>query len=213
MSLKPKAKLHLAPCDFKAAKYAVEHWHYSGCMPAGKTVKFGVWEDEHYIGCVIYSRGANQHLGKMFGARITEVCELTRVALAKHKTPVSRILAISLKLLKQTNPGLRVVVSYADCDENHHGGIYAANGWRYIGKVQTGGGTPKYKIRGRVYHGRSVAAKGWKQNIDWVRQYLDPKAELVYTEGKHKYVMPLDEAMQELLLPMIQPYPKREIST
>lgn len=32
-------------CDIKAARYACEHFHYSKSVPAGKTVKIGVWED------------------------------------------------------------------------------------------------------------------------------------------------------------------------
>jgi hypothetical protein len=44
-----------------AAVYACRHWHYSGCMPAGKTVKVGAWELGRFIGCVIFGRGANNN--------------------------------------------------------------------------------------------------------------------------------------------------------
>src|SRR5690606_854940 len=118
-----------------AAKYAVEHWHYSQSLPASKKVKIGAWErpaqvaDYLFIGCVIYAWGSNQHLGTAFGLSMNETAELCRVALGKHITPVSRIVAISLKMLKRQCPGLRLVVSYADVDQNHHGGIYAAGNW------------------------------------------------------------------------------------
>ena len=36
-------------CSYEAAKYAVMHWHYSKTMPAGKTVKLGVWENGRFI--------------------------------------------------------------------------------------------------------------------------------------------------------------------
>src|SRR3989304_3384358 len=106
--------LHLDWCSYEAAKYAVEHWHYSGDLPVGKTVKIGVWEDEKYIGCVIYSLGANKHIGHPYGLTQQEVCELTRVALSKHKTPTSKIVSMSLKMLKKQSPGLKLVVSYAN---------------------------------------------------------------------------------------------------
>jgi len=206
--LSPNLKLDW--CSHEAAKYAVEHWHYSRAMPACKTVKIGAWENGQFIGCVIFSWGSNQHIGKQFQLKMVECCELTRVALDhRHQSPVSRIVAIAIRMLRKQSPGLRLIVSYADCDQNHHGGIYAAGGWTYIGKVQLNGGTPKFQIHGKVIHGRSVGAKGWRQNIDWIRANIDPKAELVYTAGKHKYVMPLDDEMKSMVAALRQPYPKR----
>ena len=64
-----KNDLKIDWCDFKAAEYACKNWHYSKCMPAGKTVKVGAWENGKYIGCVIFSRGANVNLGTQFGLK------------------------------------------------------------------------------------------------------------------------------------------------
>src|ERR1041384_6843663 len=92
--------LRLDFCSHKAARYAVTHWHYSRQLPAGKLVKIGVWEDGAFCGSVIYSYGANRNMAKSLSMKQTEVCELTRVALKKgHVAPVSRILAVSLKML------------------------------------------------------------------------------------------------------------------
>ena len=49
-------------CTHKAAASACKYWHYSGCMPTGKTVKIGVWEDSQFVGVIIFSLGANNHL-------------------------------------------------------------------------------------------------------------------------------------------------------
>ena len=54
-----KPVLRLDWCTYKAAKYAVEHWHYSRRMPDPKCAKIGVWEDGHFIGAVIFSRGVS----------------------------------------------------------------------------------------------------------------------------------------------------------
>ena len=72
-------------CSYEAAKYAVMHWHYSKTMPTHPIIKIGVWEDGEFVGCVLFSRGANNNLGRPYGLKITEVCELTRVALSQHK--------------------------------------------------------------------------------------------------------------------------------
>lgn len=58
-------------------------------MPVGKSVKCGVWEDNKFVGAVIFSQGNNLHIGAKFGLGLFSICELTRVALAKHNTEVS----------------------------------------------------------------------------------------------------------------------------
>jgi hypothetical protein len=120
-------------CSHDAAKYACLNWHYSRSIPACKLFKLGVWEDEKFIGAVIFSRGASPFLLKKYDLKQTEGCELTRVALKEHQTPVSRIVAIAIKILKKKNPGLRIIISFADPERGHHGGIYQAGGWIYTG--------------------------------------------------------------------------------
>jgi hypothetical protein len=205
--------LRLDWCSYEAAKYAVEHWHYSGSMPGGKRAHIGVWEDAEFIGVVIFSLSANQHLGDAFGLTMFQVCELVRVALTKHETPVTRILSIAIKMIKKAFPGQRLMISYADTERGHHGGIYAGSGWIYAGCVELGKqGTPTYLIHGRRMHGRSVHQRGWKQNIDWVKKHIDPNASLVYPGGKHKYFYPLDDEMRLKIMPLSKPYPKRATS-
>ena len=207
----PEKGLHLDWCSYQAALYACRHWHYSRSMAVSKTVKVGVWEDRRFIGAIVFARGANQHLGKAFGLSLCECAELVRVALDTHRAPVSQMLRIALKMLKQQSPGLRLVISYADCDQNHLGVVYQAGNWIYLGQVETNGGTPKYRIHGRVMHGRSVHSRYGRgsQNLDWLRSHVDPRTEQVWTRGKHKYALSLDAGMRDFLASMAKPYPKR----
>lgn len=123
-----KAILKLDWCDYKAAKYAVEHWHYSKSLSASKNVFIGVWENAKFIGVIVFGRGANNKIAEPYGLTQTEVCELTRVALTEHINPVTRILAIAIKLLKKQSPNLKLIVSYADPQQNHYGVIYQGGG-------------------------------------------------------------------------------------
>jgi len=151
-------KLEIHPCDYKAAKFAVLNFHYSQVMPAGKLVKYGVWEDKKFIGAVIFGRGANNNLAKSVGLTQTECCELVRVALSKHKTPVTRIISICLKLLKKSNKGLKVVCSYADkTNQGHEGVIYKAGNWQYHGIRSTK--SVHTKVGDRLIHNRSISSK------------------------------------------------------
>lgn len=192
----------------EAAKYACENWHYSRCIPKSKLVKVGAWEDGKFIGVVIFSYGATPNLMSPYGLQMHEGCELTRVALTKHITPVSRILSIALRFLKKSNPGLRLVVSYADLDQSHHGGIYQATNWMYVG-VSNQGGRSAFIIKGKKIHPRVIGLKGGTQSIEWVRKNLDPNATEFRTTGKHKYLFPLDEKIRAKLVPLRKPYPKR----
>lgn len=150
--------LKLDFCTHKAARYACENWHYSECMPAGKLVKIGVWEDNKYIGCVIFGRGANQYVPQHLGLKVTECCELVRVALNKHETPTTRIVSIALKLLKKSNPGIKTVFSYADkTNQNHKGIIYRAGNWKYHGERVSKGG--HFMVNGKLVHNRTLNAK------------------------------------------------------
>src|SRR3990167_6802947 len=106
-----KADLKLDWCSYEAAKYAVEHWHYSRSLPTPPLIKIGVWENHAFIGCVLFSRGANNNMGKAVSLTAVQVSELTRIALARHVTAVSRIVKIALILLHYRCPGLRLVVS------------------------------------------------------------------------------------------------------
>ena len=197
-------------CSREAAKYAVEKWHYSRQMPSFKLSCLGVWEDGKFVGTVIFGGGATPQLLKPYGLGLFEGCELVRVAMTTHKTPVSRVLAIALRMLKKTYPGLRLVVSFADPAEGHAGGIYKAGGWIYTGTM---GKATYFKIHGKIRHPRSVVQKGSENSLAAVRRNFDPNATAVVKEGKHRYLMPLDDAMRKQVAPLAQPYPVKVQST
>jgi hypothetical protein len=200
-----KSDLRIDWATHVAAKYACENWHYSGCLPAGKLVKVGAWENEKFTGVVLFGRGATPNLGRPYGLRQDECVELVRIALTKHKVAVSRIVSLATRFLRKENPGLRLIVSFADQSQGHHGGIYQAGNWIYSGK---GTAAKFYKIRGKLTHPRSIGAKGFVQNIEGARK-IDRNASVVEVPGKHRYLMPLDDEMRKQIWPLRKPYPKR----
>lgn len=195
-------RLVVAPCDIRAARHAVMKWHYSKAVPAGKLVKFGVWENENFIGAVIFGRGATPNLGKPYGLEQTEICELVRVALNKHETPVSQIVAESIRLLKLSNPGLRLIVSFADPNQGHSGGIYKAGNWLYTGRSES---AKFYRVNGVVIHPRTAYSLG-KNSLNWLIENVDSKAEAVFRPGKLRFLFPLDKAMRRKIQKMALPY-------
>lgn len=191
--------LHIGWATHNAAKFACENWHYSGCIPKSKLAKFGVWESGKFVGVVIYGVGATSDLVKKYGLLPQEGCELVRVDLTAHKTPVSRLIAISLRLLKKTFGGLRLVVSFADPDAGHHGGIYQAGGWVFSGNTQA---SDEYVFLGKRWQGRSFrnSHKGMENHHS---------VQKVKGSSKHRYLMPLDDEMRAKVVTLAKPYPKR----
>jgi len=196
-----KADLRIDWATHEAAKYAVENWHYSKSLPAGKMAKIGIWENNIFVGCIIYAYGANHKIGSPYNLKQKEVCELVRVAMKSHQCAVTRALAISFRLLKKQSKGLRLIVSYADTGQGHEGKIYQASNWIYEGYFD---GEMNVVVNGKTMHRRQAYS---------LYGTTKPKGYInVPKPGKHKYLMPLDAEMKAAILPLSKPYPKRASS-
>jgi hypothetical protein len=202
---KPVLKVDWATAE--AAKFACVNWHYSKCVPVFKCVRVGAWENEKFIGVILFGQGATPEIGSPYDLKQTEICELTRVALTKHETPVSRIMALAIRFLRKQSHGLKMIVSFADAGQGHHGGIYQANGWIYAGGAET----HAYRVNGVQYHPKTLHTKYGKggQSIPWLRANVDKNAERIISGFKHRYLMPLDNDMRAKIAPLSKPYPKR----
>lgn len=184
-----------------AAHYACRNWHYSRSIPAGKIVKIGVYEDQQFIGVVLFSRGANSGLGNPYGCAQDACCELTRIALTAHVTPVSRIMTLALKFLKKNSPTLKMIVSYADPEQGHHGGVYQATNWVYTGKTPV---AEEYVVNGKRMHGRTMRSQyGTHLGKDFIQ--------VVKGSSKHRYIMVLDDTIRPAVEANRLPYPKRDL--
>jgi len=184
-----------------AAK-TVTRWHYSKVMPVAPVVCFGAWEDEKYVGCVVFSPGSNRNLGSPYGLSSTECVELVRVALRPRKTPTSKVVGVCLRVLKKHSPGLRLIVSFADPVQGHVGAIYQAMNWMYAGLTPP---TFEWRHDGKRLNKRAFTGA----NFGSARRQLPPGAVKVDVPGKHRYLYPMDESMRKALAHICSPYPKR----
>lgn len=184
----------------------MEHWHYSKTMPVGKMARIGVWEDSAFIGVVIFGLGGGgAGDGRAYGlSRNFQVAELERVALRAHQSPVTKIVAIAIRMLSRQSPGVRLLVSYADPAAGHAGGIYQGGNWVFVGK--TADDWCMIDTKGKRYHSR--IARGHVQfgvpktlNLEGMTKVPLP--------GKYKYLYPLDAEMRARIAPLAKPYPKR----
>lgn len=208
MRAEPKSSLEIKMCSHTASKYAVEKWHYSRCLPTPPIFKVGVWENNRFIGVVLFSRGANSNIGKPYKLEQNEICELTRVALDRHEAPATKIISKAIKLLKQNNPKLKLIVSYSDLNQGHLGKIYQAGNWIFVGETKS-----SYKYRdkyGRIWHNRQVNSSGLKVQYGETRKVRKrSECEAIKQKPKLKYLYPLTEEMKKAVLPLAKPYRKQ----
>lgn len=200
-----KTELKIDWATHEAAKFAVENWHYSKTLPVGKMAKVGAWEDGRFVGVVIFAWGMNKDLGTPYRLRLGQCAELVRVALTRHQSAVSKILAIAIRFLKKQSSGLRLLVSFADPSEGHHGGIYQANGWQYTG---TSPQSFEWLLDGKRLNRRAYTG----HNFGNAKMEIPKRAVKRKVLGKHRYLMPLDLEMKKQIMPLAKPYPKRASS-
>lgn len=196
--------------NHEASLYACKKFHYSKKIPVNKLAKMGVWEDEKFVGAVIFSCGSAgcSSYSKTLGIENTQIAELARVALTDHKTGVTRILRIALSILKKSMSGLRVLVSYADREQGHHGGIYQGGNWCYVGLSSKD--IAFIDKDGKRHHSRNVSETGYKVHCGVRAKRPKPSdMEKIIVPPKHKYLMPLDEDMKKQIAHLSKPYPKR----
>lgn len=201
----PKFNLELA--SYAAGKHAVKNWHYSQSMPLPPVIIYGVWEEDKFVGAVIFARGSAHNIQKTYDLDTSEVCELTRVAFSEHKTPLSRILSVALRKLKKSNKTLRLVVSYADPRHGHIGTIYQAGNWICTGSTKSG---REFWKNGVLYSQRQVSSSGYNVQQGVRRRAVRPsECRVIKTPPKHRYFYCFDKAIKKVVLKDKKPYPKR----
>lgn len=195
----------------KAIKYSCINFHYAKAVPVNPFA-FSVFNSKNeWCGCILYNAGANPNIGKQFNLVNGQIIELIRMALNGKQESTSKALSLSLKLIKSKMPTVKMIVSYADLDQNHFGTIYQATNWFYLG-LQKPTGRAAFIINGKKTHPKTLHSRGIKQSINEVKRLLDPNATEFFTNGKHKYIYPLDKNLIPLCKSLSKHYPKKELN-
>lgn len=189
--------------------YATRRWHYSHKAPSNAYGYSYFTDGGGFMGVVLFSNGANYHIGCEYGLFMGEVCELVRVALNGDQGHghTSTVVADALRRLHHDRPMVRLVVSYADADQGHLGTIYQATNWVYVGTVKAGELTNVLVDGERVHH-RTLTKRMGPQSAVRELEARGHDVRLEPTKGKRKYLMPLDMKMRKRVRKLAQPYPK-----
>jgi hypothetical protein len=177
--------------DRKAAEQTIRQHHYSHSVPSGKS---------HYVQCgeaiVVWSIPANKNLAKFVLGRAGNVWELSRLwAPDGHaKNLLTQAISAAVVVIKRLEKP-DALVSYADPNVGHHGGIYRAASWVYHGQSEEAryyrdaiGNT----VSRRAFHsGRKCMKKADILALGYVEHKLP---------GKHRYVKPITTRAKRALL-------------
>lgn len=204
--------MRLTRANDKAIEYACKVFHYAKITPRNP-LGYNIYNgNDEWCGVIVFGYGAAPMIGSPYGLGQGQTIELTRVALNGKQECTSQAVALALKELKKDCPMVRLVVSYADIDQDHLGTIYQATNWIYIGET-TSGQSHAFIIDGKKIHEKTVRtfvlkkySVGTIENIK--KAYHAKSVEKFFTKGKRKYLMPLDKRIRKKILPLAQPYPK-----
>lgn len=209
--------MRLTRANNKAIEFACKHFHYAKAVPVN-TVGYNVYNDNNeWCGVVLYGTGANNNIVTEYDLKQGECVELVRVALNGKQECTSKAVAMSLKQIKKDLPLCRLVVSYADCDQSHLGTIYQATNWLFVGTMMQNTYDSSWVVNGKRVHGRIISdwvkRRGGLQGLtrqQFIHKYYDKNATPYITQGKRKYLMPLDKTTRKRIEPLAKPYPKTD---
>jgi len=176
------------------AKAIILKNHYTHRFPSG-------WTRCYAFGDVlaVFSIPANKNLEPFLFSQPVGMRELARLWApdGHHGCALTQALAAIVRQLRRDEPSVRALVSFADPNQNHHGGVYQAASWLYTGQSTESrsycmpDGTP---ISRRAFHSGNKMIK-----ID---------VPVTRTPGKLRYVRCLDKhALRHMRLAVL-PYPK-----
>lgn len=194
----------------KAIRYACLKYHYAKAVPQIR-LGYSVFNDaDEWCGVVLFSNGANPRIAQEYNLVQGQVVELVRVALNGKQEFTSQVLGAAIRELKKDAPLVKIIVSYADRNQDHIGTIYQATNWLYMDERSNERGI---MLNGKLTHRRSVGKKYGSTNIEWLRKNVDRNAEIIRGLTKIKYVFPMNKWERKRLAKVAKPYPKKELQT
>jgi hypothetical protein len=104
-----------------------------------------------------------------------------------------------MKLVKKIIPTVKLLISFADQNQNHLGIIYQATNWYYTGEAKS---TPKYNLNGRIIHQRQLGSLGY--SVKNCHSIMNKER----MKNKYRYIYPLDKSLIPLCKSLSKPYPK-----
>jgi hypothetical protein len=203
------------------AKTIILKYEWLGTM-ANTSHHFGIFFDDHCAGVVCYGNcvAGNPNINQMFKLKKEEVWILARGACVSW-APVntnSKLIGRSLRLLKEREPQIKVIVAYTDPSAGEIGTIYQSTNWIYLGFGRSR--TCVMKKDGTLIHSRTFSNQSKFFNhskIKAMEYYVknNPGSKIYYEKDqpkKGRYIYVLDDenkSLKDTIQKYVKAYPKR----
>ena len=126
-------RLIVKPISVQDARKIIKSLHYSGKVDPRSQVNLGVFLDGRCGGAMQFGPSVNKHASRNLvqGAGWNDWIELHRMAFADWlpRNGESRAIGFAMRMIRDTYPHIRWVVSYADGTQCGDGTIYRASGF------------------------------------------------------------------------------------
>lgn len=205
-----KEELKIKKIPHKLASDIIIKNHYSHRMPISTILNIGIYYKDRLVGVIIYNQGNSTCYHNLVkGAKPQKNLELIRLW-TEDGLPtgiISRAISISIKKIKQTNPLLDFIISFADQSyANHVGIIYQASNFIYVGSSK--GTEIDYYLDGKKYHSRGVGATFGVSKVSELKKIFKEVKLVKRKNLKHRYIFPLKQHIRYEVEKLRKPYPK-----
>ena len=160
--------------------------HYAKRIPS-ISYAFGAFKESLLVGVITYGTPASSTLKKGIAGieNSMDILELNRLCFSEYiKNGASQLISYSIKQL----PKNKIIVSYADTEQEHKGIVYQATNFLYTGLSAK---RTDWKIKGLEHlHGQTIAdiSRGQKNRAEWMRNKFGDKFYLKERPRKHRYI-------------------------
>jgi len=175
----------------RAIRGLIEREHYSRSCPPVASRAFGVFVRDRLEGAVVISNGSAHARALLLAGRPDDVATLSRLWLSDDlpKNAESRVLGIVVRTLRRERR-YKALVTFADPEAGHDGGIYRAAGFTYLGTTNP---DSVIVIDGKEHHPRTVSSALGSNGVAHLRRTgIDARRR--QTAPKHRYAVALDRA-------------------
>lgn len=160
--------------------------HYAKRWPS-ISYAFGLFNNDNLVGVVTYGTPPSAPLKRgIAGDELKEsILELNRLCLLNNKpNEASYLVSKSLRLL----PRNKIIISFADTQQNHKGIVYQASNFMYCGLSAK---RTDWKVKGKEHlHGQTIADefRGVKNRAQAMREKYGDDFYLSPRPRKHRYI-------------------------
>lgn len=218
------SKITIRQLNKNVATDIINKYHYTHNCGNIK-IAFGIFiennvkffdKGEKVIGAIIYSHPVGRNVIESISDSLksNEVLELTRLYIhdGYGKNIESYSISKSIKLIKKLMKNIKVLISYADPEQNHVGTIYQSSNWLYQGNKFRLVDSYWYNLKGKWVHPRTIVERYGSLSPQVILKHYK-EYEIKELERKHRYIYILGskkekkELKKKLKYPILK-YPK-----